>query len=47
MTMNELLINNGLIKADMVKKIHTDMILVDLQKAFNTLDHEIHPEKLK
>ena len=31
----------------MVKKMHTGMILVDLQKAFDTLDHGVLLEKMK
>ena len=30
---------------DMDKKMHTGMILVDLQKAFDILDHEVLLEK--
>ena len=29
------------------KQIHTGMILVDLQKTFDTLDHEVLLEKMK
>ena len=31
---------------DMDKQMHTGMILVDLQKAFDTLDHEVFLEKI-
>ena len=31
----------------MDEQIHTSMILVDLQKAFHTLDHEVLLEKMK
>ena len=31
----------------MDKQMHTGMTLVDLQKAFNTLDHEVLLEKMK
>ena len=31
----------------MDKKMHTGMILVDLQKAFDTLDHGVLHEKMK
>ena len=37
----------GFVATGMDKQIHTGMILVDLQKAFDTLDHGIHLEKMK
>ena len=35
------------VATDMDKQMHTGMILVDLQKAFDTLDHGVLLEKMK
>ena len=35
------------VATDMDKQMHTGMILVDLQKAFDTLDHGVLLEKIK
>ena len=37
----------GFVATGMDKQIHTGMILVDLQKAFDTLDHGVLLEKMK
>ena len=35
------------ISTGMDKQMHTGMIIVDLQKAFDTLDHEVIVERIK
>ena len=37
----------GFVATGVDKQMHTGMILVDLQKAFDTLDHEVLLEKMK
>ena len=37
----------GFVSTDMDKPMHTGMILVDLQKAFDTLEHGVLLEKMK